>query len=67
MTNREDCLFLRSLVSQYHLYIGKIDDTRDKVNALKVMFHVLAGTVAGQEGKTGWGGKETPEGAGGPG
>lgn len=36
---------------QYHLVVSAVDDTRDKVDAVKVTFYVLAGTTAGQAGK----------------
>lgn len=36
---------------QYMLYIGGIDNTREKADALKVDFEVLSGTTEKQEGK----------------
>ena len=36
----------------YHLYVESVDERREKVDALKVKFGVLTGTVAGQQGKS---------------
>lgn len=36
----------------YHLYVDGVDESREKVDALKLKFVVLKGTVAGQEGRS---------------
>lgn len=39
---------------QYHVVVNDVDQSREKVNAVKVECSILAGTVPKQEGKTWW-------------